>query len=321
MEKDTDSFNRREMAQKLSLRVFDQLIKQYRSKQPFKVEASFLKALGTVIQDKKMDPAFKAMMLQLPPNAVLAQEQAVLDSEAFHEARKFLRTSIAAANKDALMEIYKQFHGHEAKSQNAKSFGHRMLKNQALSYLSVSEDPAILELVAKQYKDAQNMTDRITSLNILANTESPLRQQALDDFYQTWKEDTLVINKWLTAQAYSSRPSTLADVKALTKHPAFNIENPNNIYSLLRAFGDNLVRFHDPAQETYSFYADMILEIDAKNAQVAARLCSAFNFVKKLNPTLKARATKEVQRILATPTLSKNSRELLEKTMADVTVA
>ncbi|KHD87718.1 MAG: aminopeptidase N [Bdellovibrio sp. ArHS] len=312
MEKDTDSFNRREMAQKLGLSLLHTLIARHREGAPLNIDVRYLNAISATLQDADMDPSFKAKMLQLPSHAILAQEEEVLDAEAFHSARTALRTAIARENRTQLLDIYHKYHGLDPKSHDPKVFGHRALKNQALTYLAELHDPEILALVNKQYWEAQNMTDRMTALTILADTESDLREKALNDFYNNWKDDSVVINKWFTAQATTTRPQTLEDVKALTKHPAFNITNPNNVYSLLRAFGANIVRFNDPKTEAYEFYADKILEIDAKNPQVAARLCAAFNFVKKLDPVMKEKAMKQIKRMVAVETLSKNSRELLQ---------
>lgn len=244
---------------------------------------------------------------------MLAQLEPVLDATAFDKARIAVRTAIAKDNKEALLEIYKKYHNVEPKSRNTKVFGQRLLKNQALHYLADLEDAAIYDIVSKQYWEAQNMTDRVTALMILADSESVHREKALANFHEQWKNDSVVINKWFTVQSSSHRSQTLDDVKALTKHPTFNINNPNNVYSLLRAFSANLVRFNDP--KAYEFYADKIIEIDAKNPQVAARLCAAFNFVKKLPPELSDSAMTQIKRIVAVPSLSKNSRELLQSAL------
>ncbi|MGE5085918.1 MAG: DUF3458 domain-containing protein, partial [Bacillota bacterium] len=313
MEKDTDSFNRREMAQKISIRVLSDLIKKARRGEALTVNPRYIKAMSTIIKDDLMDAAFKAKMLQLPSLAVLAQLEPVLDSAAFDKARNAVRTAIARENKEAFLEIYKKFHNVEPKSRNTKVFGQRLLKNQALHYLADLADSEVYDMVNKQYWDAQNMTDRMTALMILADSESTHREKVLANFHEEWKNDSVVINKWFTAQASSHRTETLDEVKALTKNPSFNINNPNNVYSLLRAFSANLVRFNDP--KAYEFYADRILEIDPKNPQVAARLCSAFNFVKKLEPQLQDAAMTQIKRIVASPSLSKNSRELLQSAL------
>ncbi len=315
MEKDTDSFNRREMAQKLALRVLKNLIAQVRAEKSLTVDPRFVSAMSAIIADRNMDPAFKAKMLQLPSYAVLTQEESILDSEAFYLARTALRVAIAQANRVQLMDIYKKYHGVDPKSRDTKVFGHRALKNQALGYLSELNDTEVVELMNTQYWKAENMTDRMMAMMLLADTDTVHREKILSHFHDEWKNDSVVINKWFTAQAAAHRRQTLNDVKALTQHPTFNINNPNNVYSLLRAFGANTVRFNDPTTDAYEFYADKILEIDAKNPQVASRLCAAFNFVQKLEPAMKERALKQIKRMVSVQTLSKNSRELLQSAL------
>ncbi|WP_413293355.1 aminopeptidase N [Bdellovibrio sp. HCB185ZH] len=313
MEKDTDSFNRREITQKLAMRLMSDLIKQARQGKELKVDARFINAMTTVMTDSNMDSAFKAKMLQMPSLAVLAQMEPVLDPVAFDKARTTLRKEIAKANRDNLLATYNKYHGVEAKSRSTKVFGQRLLKNQALHYLADLHEPAIYDIVAKQYWEAQNMTDRMTALMILADSESSHREKVLADFHTNWKDDSVVINKWFTVQALAHRPQILDEIKALTKNPTFNINNPNNVYSLLRAFTTNLVSFNN--EKAYEFIADKIIEIDPKNPQVAARLCSAFNFVAKLEPQLKDLAMKQIRRMVDVPGLSKNSRELLQSAL------
>ena len=126
-----------------------------------------------------------------------------------------------------------------------------------------------------------------------------------------WKSDGLVLTKWFAVQASSTQDDTLEKVVALTKHPDFQITNPNSVYALLRVFGTNLVRFHDPKNPGYSFMADRILEVDAKNPQVASRLAACFQVLAKLPPELREKAKTEIRRVLDEPKLSKNTRELL----------
>lgn len=315
MEKDTDSFNRREMTQKLAMSQFTKLIAEARAKKPLVVEPRFIAALGTVINDTAMDPGFKAAMLHMPDLPIIAQRENVLDAEAFLLARKTLRRAIAKENREGLLAIYRKYHGVDTDSRDPKVFGHRLLKNLALGLLSTLEDPEITPLIHDQYWKSKNMTDRMMALRLIGEMETPDRARALDDFYQTWKADSVVINNWFSAQASSLRPTTLEEVKALTRHPAFNIANPNNVYALLRTFGANIIRFNDPTTNAYEFYADRILEIDALNPQVAARLCAAFNFVAKLEPAMKERALAQIKRLVAHEKLSKNSRELLQSAL------
>ncbi|RYZ67953.1 MAG: DUF3458 domain-containing protein [Proteobacteria bacterium] len=279
------------------------------------VDAKYVEAIGKVLTDKKTTASFKAQMLQLPSDIVLAQQHDTLDAEAFFAARKALRSAIATAHQKTFTEIYHQYHDVEPLSRDPKVFGHRQLKNSALSFLQEINDVSQTESVVQQYQTAKNMTDQLVALELLASSNHAYRVQALTDFFQKWKNDSVVLNKWFTTQALSSRPDTFETVKALTTHPSFNIANPNNVYSLLRAYTMNYASFHGTKHNAYEFLADMILKIDEKNPQVAARLCAAFNFVKKFPAAQKEKALHEIKRVVNHEKLSKNSRELLQSAL------
>lgn len=315
MEKDTDEFNRRESAQKIILDLFSELIVQHQTKKPLTVDPKFVAAIGKMLKDDTLSPSFKAQMLQFPSDILLAQQEEVLDAPAFFAARKALRHAIGLAHKDMFMHLYEQYHDVEPLSRDPKVFGHRLLKNIALSFLQELDDTSLTEMVVQQYQTAKNMTDQLVALELLASSGSAYRAKALEDFHQKWHEDSVVLNKWFTAQAFSSRKDTFDVVKGLTQHPSFNIGNPNNVYALLRSFTQNYPIFHNPEYPAYEFLADMILKIDEKNPQVAARLCAAFNFVKKFPGPMKERALTQIKRIVAHDKLSKNSRELLQSAL------
>jgi aminopeptidase N len=315
MEKDPDEFTRRESAQKIALRLFASLIPAAQAGETLKVDEKYVRAIGQILSDERLAPAFKAQMLELPSDVVLAQRQPVLDAPAFFKARKAIRHAIAMAHQALLTEIYDRYHEVEPLSRDPKVFGHRLLKNTALSLLQEIEDSSLAEIVVQQYQTAKNMTDQLVALELLASGNHSYRPAALEDFYKKWHQDSVVLNKWFTAQAFSSRKDTFETVKKLTAHPSFNIQNPNNVYALLRAFSQNFSSFHNPDNNAYEFLADMILKIDEKNPQVAARLCAAFNFVPKLSPMMKERALQQIRRVVANEKLSKNSRELLQSAL------
>lgn len=303
MENDSDSFNRREAGQKVMLQTLKQLITKSQQGQKLEVSNDFLRAIGSIIKNKRLDAAFKANMLQIPTYSILAQELEIIDAPAFTAAKNYLRQVIATHFESDLKEVYNNEKGDTAKS--------RELRNMALHLLAALENSQA-PLVKEHYQKASNMTDKMGALKAIAHGQWSFKDAILEDFYQQWKHDGLVINKWFTVQATSTDKSTLDKVKELCQHPSFNINNPNNVYSLLRNFGSNLSVFHHPELNAYEFYADKIIEIDAKNPHVAARLCAAFNFVKKLNPEMKAKALTQIQRVLKIEDLSPNTRELLQ---------
>ncbi len=299
---DSDSFNRREACFKMTLQELQRLIHEKTSAE---VNPAIVEALGSILNDKNIDAQFKALMLQLPGTDTLAQEEKVLDAVAFHKAETVLISAFVKKYESEILELYKRHHG-------LHSIGDRALKNRLLSYLTVAKHPEAISLADAQFTSAKNMTDQIGALFVLCQTDSKERNQALDQFYKSWKDDAVVFNKWLVAQAHSDLPGTFETVQKLTQTLPFSLDNPNNVYSLHRVFGENHLGMSRDNGRTYKWLCDEILTIDKKNPQVAARLCGSFNFVKKLPAPLKEKAQTEIKRVLADQKLSKNSRELLQ---------
>lgn len=312
MAHDSDSFARREAAVEAGLRVLSRLSARVLRGEKLVVEQDYLKAWSMALQ-ADLDPAMKALLLELPSNEMLSTYTGRLDVTAWAQAREKLEHSLAVANQDRLLQIYQRWHGQDADQFDSKTAGHRSLKNLALKMLSTLKSAPILELVQKQDQEARNMTDRIAALMILSDWDERVAHHALDRFYQDWKGEALVLNKWFAVQARSERPGLRARVEKLTQHPDFQFTNPNNVYSLLRVYGGNLVAFHDPREPGYDFMAEMILKIDSMNAQVAARLTKAFESIGKLDSERQNLAKNAVRRILSSSTLSKNTKELLER--------
>lgn len=302
---DSDEFNRREAAYKMILEELKRLVQDHRQQKTLSARESIIEALGYVLLDEKIDPKFKALMLQLPDEEVLAQEEAVLDAEAFDAAYSAIYSGLVQKYRTELLEAYQK---HLAVNSSAD----RALVSSLLTILVQGEYEGAAGLAYKQYASAQNMTIKLQALRELCQTESAEAKKALDSFYSDWKSDAVVFNKWLQVQAASGNKNTFAEVKRLSETAPFSFDTPNNIYSLLSVFGDNYLGMSDSTGETYRWLCDQILKIDAKNPQVAARVCGSFNFVKKLPPDLKAKAQNEIRRVLASPSLSRNARELLE---------
>lgn len=160
------------------------------------------------------------------------------------------------------------------------------------------------------------MTDVLAALGILAQTDAPERQEALDDFYRRWRGDDLVLDKWFTIQAVSPRPTALDDVRALYGHRDFDLKNPNRVRALVSAFASaNQVRFHDASGGGYRFLADAVIALDPLNAQVAARIVTPLGAWRRQDAGRQALMRAELQRILAVPRLSKNTYEQVAKSL------
>ena len=158
------------------------------------------------------------------------------------------------------------------------------------------------------------MTDALAALALLADRAEPAREAAFSEFYERWREEPLVIDKWFALQATSRLPDTLQRVRRLLDHPAFTYATPNRVYALIANFGmGNPVRFHAPDGSGYRFIADQVLVLDPRNPQVASRLLTPLGRWRRQSSDRQELMKRELERILAEPTLSKHSFEIASK--------
>jgi aminopeptidase N len=306
---DDDPFSRWEAAQRLAADII-----LSRAGTP---NDAFLGAFGAILGNP--DHAFVAEVLALPSEAFLAEQLAEVNPDALHASRNALRRTIAAAFRDRFLALYLSLAGSGPYSPDAASAGRRALRNLTLSYLMELETPDIVALCYEQYarKDAQaNMTDQFAALAALANSGAPQRQLALDAFYARWKDEPLVVDKWLAVQAGSRLPGTLARVRELLAHPAFDLKVPNKVYSLIRVFAANHVRFHAADGGGYAFLADQVLALEALNPQIAARMARGFDRWKKFDVARRQKAQAQLERIRDQQGLSKDVAEIVTKALA-----
>src|SRR5687768_7720605 len=169
---------------------------------------------------------------------------------------------------------------------------------------------------SEQFRGADNMTDSMAALATLANFDTPERQRALDAFYERWKDEPLVVDKWLAVQAGSRLSTTLNTVRQLLRHPAFDLKVPNKVYALIRTFAANHVRFHAADGSGYEFLADQVIALNTLNPQVAARMSRAFDRWRKFDAGRQAKATAALERIRDSKGLSKDVAEIVNKALA-----
>jgi aminopeptidase N len=319
MAHDPDPFARWEAGQQYGTDLLLQAIAAYQRGDKMTFDPAFVAAMGDLLRDDGLEHAFVSEALMLPGDDYLADRMAVIDVEAIHAAREAFRHLIATTLKDAFKGVYKANRDSGPYSPDAGPAGRRALKNAALSYLSalVDEDPAVLSMITDQYRDANNMTDRVMALRLLVDIDGPERQAALDDFLARFKGDGLVIDKWLALQAISILPDTLQRVIALMQHPTFSMRNPNRLRSLIGSFtAANPLRYHAADGAGYAFHADRILELDPANPQVAARLLAPLGRWRRFDAGRQAKMKAALERILAAPKLSRDVYEVASKSLA-----
>ncbi len=321
MQHDSDGFNRWEAGQQLAVQVLQELIGQHQLGQALQLDPRLLRALDTVLGDTSLDAAMVAEMLSLPGEGYLTEISQVADVDAIHAAREFARRQIA----EHLFEpLWTRYQANRAVSRNtayvasAEHFARRSLQNIALSYLMLSAKPQVLEATLEQFEQCDNMTERLTALAVLVNSPFEAeRAKALESFAEHFKDNPLVMDQWFSVQAASTLPGGLARVKALMQHPAFTLKNPNKVRAVVGAFaGQNLVNFHAADGSGYRFLADLVIELNALNPQIASRQLAPLTRWRKYDAARQALMKGELERILAAGELSSDVYEVVSKSLA-----
>ena len=305
---DTNAFNRFEAGQRVATQEIHAMMAGKEA-----ASEAILDAFAALLADD-LPPAFVAIALGPPGINELVEPMDVCDYPLAYRARRAFCTQFASRHRDALLAAYEA--NCDDGSMSAQAIAQRSLKNTCLSYLGLLDDPALLAIIVEQHESASNMTDEIAALSILANIEGEHRQVALDRFAARWQDDGLVMNKWFATQARVTIPGVREHVLALTKHPAFDPENPNKVRSLYGAFAGNPVHFHAPDGSGYALLADEVLALNAFNPMVAGRLAIAFRKYKRLPADAQALMKRELERIMDSPDLSPDVYEIISKTLA-----
>ena len=317
---ESDPFNAWEAGQRLaSTLILKAAAALTAGQQPVWPE-SFVAAARSLLQTQaQRGAAFVAEALTLPGESTLAEMMKQVDPDALHSARNALRRHLAEHLEGEFSGLYAGLTVNAAYAPSSEQAGRRALRNLCLSYLLELDTPATRQLAFQQFQRADNMTDQFAALAALANVNAldcAERDTALAEFYDRWQGEALVVDKWLQAQSTSRRPDTLATVKALTAHPAFDMGNPNKIYALIRAFGANLVRFNAADGSGYAFMAERILELHDRNPQVASRLARCFDRWTQFDAGRRQHARTALERIRDHAGLSRDVLEVVTRALA-----
>ena len=310
---DPDLFNRWEAGQDLAC----DLILARADGQPDEAgEERFATALGRALSDQASDEAFKALLLSLPAEADLALMRSPVDPTAIHEARNALKLRLAVHLETDLRRLHTDLQDLGDFQLDAASAGRRALRNAALDILAAHPRADVAEIVQGHYEAAANMTEAMGGLNALMQIGGPVYDDALSHFYDRWRDEPLVIDKWFAVQGRDTSEQAFGRILALTAHPAFDMQNPNRLRALISSFANfNPVRFHDPSGAGYRFLADQIIAVDRFNPMTAARLVDPLGGWRRLKPELGAMMRAQLARIVAVEGLSKNVLELASRAL------
>ena len=313
---DSDPFNRWEAGQRLASRLILAATADCAGGRPTDWPLGFAEAVAQVLRQGGDDPAFAAEVLTLPGEATLAEEMAVVDPDALHAARNGLRNFLAEALRSDFRQTYDALAPDGPYQPTPAAAGRRALRNLCLGYLGESGSAESRTLALQQFASADNMTDQLAALSILAQHDCSERAQALAIFHERWHDQALVVDKWLAIQAASRLPNTLAVVERLLAHPSFDLHNPNKVYALLNTFGNNHVRFHAADGGGYRLLAGQIAVLDRFNPQVAARLARRFDRWRRFDPRRQTQARSVLDKLRVIDGLSSNVREIVERALS-----
>ena len=310
---DTDPFARWEAGRRYSVEVALAAIRRGAA-----VPEAWTEALGRVLTDDTLEPAFRARVLAMPSETELAGEVAETgdpaDPDAIHATVLAMRAALGSGLAGPLAETCAAMAVPGPYSPDAASAGRRALRNRALALRLAGGTEEAHRAAEAQFDTADNMTDSMAALSALVQHDAPGAQARLTAFYERWKEDALVVDKWLALQATAPGARALEKVRALTDHPAFDWKNPNRFRSLIGAFAmGNPTGFHRADGAGYRFVTDWLLRLDRANPQTAARLAGCFESWRRYTPDRRALMTGELKRMAGTEGLSRNTREMVER--------
>ncbi|MFZ6848753.1 aminopeptidase N [Undibacterium sp. RuRC25W] len=318
---DSDPFNRWEAGQRLATRRLVKLTKAVQAGEALELDSMFIEALRATLVNEELDPSFRELVLTLPSEAMIAEEFEIVDPQAIHAARQFVRTTLTQHLRAELLTAYEANLTPGSYSPDAASMAKRALKNLALSYLCTWPDDSTFELARTQFDEAENMTDRLAALAALTNFHGNKVQQAaaaksLKTFYKDFKNEALVIDKWFMLQA-TAHTTDVAAVRGLMTHKAFTLGNPNRARSLTFSFCNaNPSRFHAADGSGYALWAELVIELNKINPQVAARLSRSLDRWKKYPQHLQDHMKLALEKVAATKKLSKDVAEVIGKALA-----
>ena len=311
---DSDAFNQWDAGQLLVTQAIQNI---YQGEEASGLLDLIVQAYQSNAQRIASDLSHLALLLVLPDFDYVASFIKEVDPIRLHCAREGVKKSIAERLAGAWSSLYALHHEVDNRQFDAAAIGRRRLKNLCLDYLAILDTPESHRLCLSQFDQSPTMTDRMAALSAMVNSDHPNKSEALDRFYQTWKDEDLVVCKWFTLQATSRRPGGLSAVKALMQHAAFDIRTPNHVRSLIGAFTQsNPSNFHTEDGDGYRFLADQVIALNSINPQIASRMLTGLTAWRRFDQSRQMLMRGALERVAHTPNLSSDVYEVASKALA-----
>ncbi|ALE17934.1 Membrane alanine aminopeptidase N [Altererythrobacter epoxidivorans] len=276
-------------------------------------EAAITEAMRAILTDTSLDDAMRGELLILPSVTYLLEQVEKADPVSISEEREGLKAMLGQRLASEFHALYDRAEKIPYDGEGAR--GARKVKTQVLAYAAASDPEKAAELAAYQYDKADNMTDRQGALMVLCGLDTAERTHKLLDFYNRYRGNALVIDKWFTLQALSLHPHALEHVQALADHSDFTLKNPNRVRSLYMAFAGNPQAFHRADGEGYRMIADLILALDPINPQTAARFVPSLGRWRKIEEGRSKLMREQLERIRDAGNLSRDTYEQVARSL------
>ncbi|MDP2016956.1 aminopeptidase N, partial [Hydrogenophaga sp.] len=329
---DPDPFNRWEAAQRLALRRALMAVLSDDPVPAAPLDDAYLDAMRDVLRHNTLDAAFKELVLTLPSETYISEQLGEVDPQRVHAVREAMRLQLGQALQADWAWAFDAHKDNGAYRPDPVSTGRRALAGMALTMLCLNartsgDAPSTGSgqgvwpgRAFQRFKDAGNMTDRFNALSALVVSDHALARDALARFHSMFQNEDLVLDKWFALQAGAPDRggNVLPAVRQLMKHPDFHLKNPNRARSVIFSYcSANPGAFHRADAAGYLYWSERVIELDAFNPQVAARLARALDRWKKLAEPYRSAAREAIARVAAKTDLSNDVREVVTRALAD----
>ena len=322
---DNDAFNRAQAMEELSLLCINEMVADFERGTRMVINPHYRNAFESMLTDKSVSPAFKAIALTLPSETRIAESQPMINPIAIRAAIRSLREQLGRQFSHVIMRVFDDNAPNPVYSPSAAEAGKRAMRAFCFELLLAGGNAKSLLRARQIFETSKNLTERLDALRIIVNSASPTKFTLLEAAEAEWRKEPLLINKWFTLQATATVPMDecpIVDVvqNLIERYPGYNVHNPNNVYSLVLAFcQNNLAEFHRPDGAGYKLWVEQVLKLDRINPQVSSRLSRCLDNWRRYTPECSKLMFSALKYVYSQPNLSSDLKEVVGKALNNAT--
>lgn len=322
---DNDAFNRAQAMEELSLLCINEMVADFERGTRMVINPHYRNAFESMLTDKSVSPAFKAIALTLPSETRIAESQPMINPIAIRAAIRSLREQLGRQFSHVIMRVFDDNAPNPVYSPSAAEAGKRAMRAFCFELLLAGGNAKSLLRARQIFETSKNLTERLDALRIIVNSASPTKFTLLEAAEAEWRKEPLLINKWFSLQATATVPMDecpIVDVvqNLIERYPGYNVHNPNNVYSLVLAFcQNNLAEFHRPDGAGYKLWVEQVLKLDRINPQVSSRLARCLDNWRRYTPECSKLMFSALKYVYSQPNLSSDLKEVVGKALNNAT--